>query len=150
MAASVVGLVGAASIVGKIGGGWLIDRFERELVYICGIAIMLASIAALAAIGREAPAWAIYGYAVLLGVGYSATASITPAMISDRFGGPHFGTIIGVLLIGSSVGSAVGPWLAGFLFDHTGSYMLAFGIAAACGILTAAAGWRAWVLRVRA
>ena len=150
MAASVVGLVGAASIVGKIGGGWLADRFERELVYICGIAIMLAAVAALALMSRLPPAWAIYGYAVLLGVGYSATASITPAMISDRFGGPKFGTIIGVLLVGSSAGSAVGPWMAGFIFDHTGSYRLAFAIAAACGIATAAAGWQAWVLRLRA
>ena len=150
VAATVVGLVGASSIVGKIGGGWLADRFPRELVYLVGISIMLASIAALAAIGQQPSAWAIYGYAILLGVGYSATASITPAMISDRFGGPSFGTIIGVLLVGSSVGSAVGPWMAGFIFDSTGSYMLAFAISAACGLLTAAAGWRAWVLRLRA
>jgi MFS family permease len=150
VAATVVGLVGASSIVGKISGGWLADRFPRELVYIVGISIMLASIAALAAIGPHPAAWAIYGYAILLGVGYSATASITPAMISDRFGGPSFGTIIGVLLVGSSAGSAVGPWMAGFIFDRTSSYMLAFAIAAACGIVTAAAGWRAWVLRLRA
>ena len=150
MAASVVGLVGASSIVGKIGGGWLADRLERELVYICGIAIMLAAVAALAMIGPQPPAWAIYGYAVLLGVGYSATAAITPSMISDRFGGPNFGSIIGALLIGSSAGSAVGPWMAGFIFDHTGSYMLAFAIAATTGIVTAAAGWRAWMLRRRA
>lgn len=150
VAATVVGLVGASSIVGKIGGGWLADRFPCELVYVVGISIMLGSIAALAAIGPQPAAWALYGYAILLGVGYSATASITPLMISDRFGGPSFGTIIGVLLVGSSVGSAVGPWMAGFIFDQSGSYMLAFAIAAACGILTAAVGWRAWLLRLRA
>ncbi len=150
IAASVVGVVGAASIVGKTGGGWLSDRVEREFVYFAGIAIMVASVAALAAIGAAPAHWAIYGYAVLLGLGYSVTASLIPAMVSDRFSGPHFGTIVGVGLMGSAAGSAIGPWMAGYLFDHTGSYMLAFAIAAGCGVAAGAAGWRARTLRVRA
>jgi MFS family permease len=155
-AASVVGAVGASSIAGKIGGGWLSDRIERELVYMGGIAIMVCAVAALAALGGPfaagagAPArWAIYGYAVLLGVGYSATASLIPAMVSDRFGGAHFGAIVGVGLMGSAAGSALGPWMAGFLFDLTGSYLPAFAIAAGCGVVAGAAGWVARVLRVR-
>jgi MFS family permease len=94
--------------------------------------------------------WAIYGYAVLLGVGYSATASLIPAMVSDRFGGRHFGTIVGVGLMGSAAGSAVGPWMAGYLFDLSGSYMIAFAVAGSCGIVAGAAGWQARRLRVRA
>jgi MFS family permease len=150
VAASVVGVVGFASIVGKTGGGWLSDRVERELVYVAGVVIMLGAVAALVALAGAPAPWAIYGYAVLLGVGYSATASLTPAMVSDRFGGPHFGTIVGVGLMGAAAGSALGPWMAGFLFDRTGSYMLAFAIAAGCGLAAGAAAWRARVLRVRA
>jgi MFS family permease len=149
VAASVVSVVGASSIVGKTGGGWLSDRVEREFVYLAGIGIMVAGVAALAALaGRPAP-WAIYGYAVLLGLGYSVTASLIPAMVSDRFSGPHFGTIVGVGLFGSALGSAIGPWLAGYLFDRTGSYMPAFAIAAGCGLAAGAAGWRARALRVQ-
>ena len=147
IAASVVGVVGVSSIAGKIGGGWLSDRMERELVYLGGIGIMVAAVAALAALAAAPAPWAIYGYAVLLGVGYSATASLIPAMVSDRFGGRHFGTIVGVGLMGSAAGSALGPWMAGYLFDLTGSYMLAFAIAAGSGVAAGAAGWRAWVLR---
>ena len=150
IAASVVGAVGASSIAGKIGGGWLSDRLERELVYLGGIAIMVAAVAALAALAGAPTPWAIYGYAVLLGVGYSATASLIPAMVSDRFGGLHFGAIVGVGLMGSAAGSALGPWMAGYLFDRTGSYMLAFAIAAGCGIVAGAAGWHARTLRLRA
>jgi MFS family permease len=149
IAASVVGVVGASSIAGKIGGGWLSDRFEREFVYVGGIAIMVAAVAALAALAHTHERWAIYGYAVLLGVGYSATASLIPAMVSDRFGGRHFGTIVGVGLMGSAAGSAVGPWMAGYLFDVSGSYMVAFAVAAGCGVLAGAAGWYARMLRVR-
>jgi MFS family permease len=150
VAATVVGVVGFSSIFGKIGGGWLSDRMEREVVYAGGIAIMVASAFALLAIGTASSVWAAYGYAVLLGVGYSATASLIPAMLSDRFSGRHFGAIVGVCLIGSSTGSAVGPWLAGMLYDATSSYTAAFLIAAACGVIAGAAGWRARALRIRA
>jgi len=150
VAASVVGVVGAASIVAKVGGGWLSDRVERELVYVCGIAVMLAAVASLAALPHAPALWAIYGYAVLLGAGYSVTASLLPAMVSDRFGGKHFGAIVGAGLMGSALGSAAGPWIAGLVFDLTGSYMPALAIAAGCGALAGAAGWRARQLRVRA
>jgi cyanate permease len=51
--------------------------------------------------------------------------------------------------MGAAVGSAFGPWLGGSLYDATGSYTLAFIIAASCGVLAAAAGWRARTLRRR-
>lgn len=150
IAASVVSIVGLASIVGKTGGGWLSDRMQREVVYVAGIVVMLGAVAALAAIGESPASWSIYGYAVLLGLGYSVTASLIPAMVSDRFGGPHFGAIVGVGLMGSAAGSAFGPWIAGYLFDRTGSYAIAFAIAAASGVAAGVAGWRARMLRMGA
>ncbi|HZN85320.1 MAG TPA: MFS transporter [Burkholderiales bacterium] len=150
VAASVVGVVGLSSIVGKTGGGWLSDRMDRERIYLAGIAIMVAAVAALAALAGDPARWAIYGYAVLLGLGYSVTASLIPAMVSDRFSGPHFGAIVGMGLLGSAAGSALGPWMAGAIFDATGSYRIAFAIAAACGVAAGAAGWRARTLRLRA
>jgi MFS family permease len=149
VAASVVGMVGLASIVGKTGGGWLSDRIEREGVYVAGIAILVASAFALLSLGTVPSRWAAYGYAVLLGLGYSVTAAITPVIVSDRFSGPHYGAIVGVGLMGTAAGSAVGPWLAGTLYDATGSYTIAFLIAAACGVVAGAACWQARRLRRR-
>src|SRR5688572_2964635 len=146
-AASVVSVVGLASIFAKTGGGWLSDRVERELVYVAGIAIMVASAFVLLALGASPTRWGAYGYALLLGVGYSVTASLTPAMVSDRFSGRHFGAIVGIGLLGAAVGSALGPWMAGRLYDTTGSYTLAFMLAAGCGAISAAAGWRVRSLR---
>jgi MFS family permease len=148
-AASVVGVVGLASIVGKTGGGWLSDRIEREGVYVAGIALLVASAFALLALGEPPSNLGAYGYAVLLGIGYSVTAAITPVIVSDRFSGPHFGAIVGVGLMGTAAGSALGPWLAGRLYDATGSYTVAFLIAAGCGVIAGAAGWRARQLRLR-
>jgi MFS family permease len=147
VAASVVGVVGISSIVGKIGSGWLSDKIEREFVYIGGLAIMVASVGVLAAAGAASSQWIAYAYAVMMGLGYSVTAAITPLMASDRFSGAHFGAIVGFGLFSASVGSALGPWLAGWLFDQTGSYALPFAIAAGGGTLAACVGWTAWKLR---
>ena len=147
VAASVVGVVGLSSIFGKTGGGWLSDRVERELVYVSGIAVMVAAALALLLIEGDSSRWGLYGYAVMLGIGYSVTAALIPTMVSDRFSGPHFGAIVGAGLTGSAAGSAVGPWLAGTLYDATGSYTIPFLIAAACGVLAGAAGWYARKLR---
>ena len=147
VAASVVSVVGLASIFAKTGGGWLSDRVERELVYVAGIAIMVSSAFVLLALGATPTRWGAYGYALLLGVGYSVTASLTPAMVSDRFSGRHFGAIVGIGLLGAAMGSALGPWIAGRLYDTTGSYTLAFMLAAGCGVIAAAAGWRVRTLR---
>lgn len=148
-AASVVGVVGVASILGKTGGGWLSDRVERERVYCAGIAVLVLAVGALLWVGRHPSTGGAYLYACLLGIGYSATAALTPAMISDRFSGPHFGTIMGMALLGSAAGSAFGPWFAGHLFDLTGSYQLPLRLAALAGVLAGAAAWVARLLRVR-
>ena len=149
-AASVVGVVGVASVVGKAGGGWLADRFEREVIYVICLAILVAAVGALALVGAVPSRWGAYVYAVMLGMGYSATASLTPVMVSDRFRGSRFGVILGMGLLGSALGSAFGPWMAGRLFDATGSYAIPFVIAAASGVLAGAAAWHARALRRRA
>lgn len=149
-AAAVVGVVGAASVVGKIGGGWLSDRIDRELVFAASIAVLVASVFALHQAGERGSVPIAYLYAVMLGIGYSATAAIVPAMISDRYRGRHFGSILGIGLCGSAAGSATGPWMAGHLFDVTGSYELPFMIAAGCGFVAASAALIARSLRNKA
>ncbi len=149
VAASVVGVVGVSSIIGKTGGGWLSDHVERELVYVGGVAILIGAVGALMLVGATSTTWGAYVYAVMLGLGYAVTAALTPAMVSDRFRGPHFGAIMGVGLFGSATGSALGPWMSGYLHDLTGSYRLPFTIAATSGLLAGAAGWMARTIRRR-
>ena len=128
-AASVISVVGAASIVGKTGGGWLSDVLARETVYVLGMASMTASLGLLWMVSVAPRPGRTYGYAILFGLGYAVTASLVPAMVSDRFRGPHFGAIFGVSQIGSALGTALGPWLAGWTFDATGSYAMPFTLA---------------------
>jgi MFS family permease len=112
-----------------------------------GIAILVSAAFALLSIDESAGPWGPYAYAVLLGLGYSVTAAITPAMVADRFSGRHFGAIVGAGLMANAAGSAVGPWLAGRLYDASGSYAVAFTLTGASGAVAGFAAWRAWHLR---
>jgi MFS family permease len=140
-AASVISVVGASSILGKTGGGWISDHLSRELVYALGMIGMIFGVGVLWLVALAPSPWLALGYAVLFGVGYSVTAFIVPAMMSDRFRGPHFGSIFGATQVASALGSALGAWLAGRIFDATGSYAIAFVLAAAAAAVAALSVW---------
>ncbi len=140
-AASVISAVGASSIVGKTGGGWISDHLSRELVYALGMIGMIVGVGVLGLVALAPSAWLALGYAVLFGLGYSVTAFIVPAMMSDRFRGPHFGSIFGATQVASALGSALGAWMAGRIFDATGSYVIAFSLAAAAAGVAAMSVW---------
>jgi MFS family permease len=144
VAASVVSVVGLSSMLGKAGGGWLSDLLGRRLLYTVGIAAVAAAIGALGLISLHPYAPVAFGYAILLGVGYAIPAATTPVLVRDVFPGRHFGTIFGTLQVAGALGGATGPWVAGRLFDATGSYGAAF--STALGVLGLAAG-ALWAIR---
>ena len=146
--ATVVSIIGISSILGKTGGGWLSDLVEREKVFVTGNIIMVLSVFTLFLSGTTASVAMAYIFAIFLGVGYSANAAIAPAMMSDHFSGSSFGSILGVGLFGSAAGAALGPWMAGELFDQKGDYSLAFCLAILCGVLAAVSGFGVKVLKL--
>lgn len=147
VAASVVSVVGLASIVGKAGGGWFSDRVGREVTYTLGMISVVASVGMLGVIAVAPGPLPAYVYGALVGVGYSVTAPLLPALISDVFRGRHFGAIFGMLQLGNALGGALGPWLAGRVFDTTGSYRGALiGAVISASVATVAL----WISRLRA
>lgn len=148
--ATIVSIVGFSSIVAKIGGGWLSDRIDREIIFIISTMILLGSIGMILWVGAHPSLMGAYIFGALLGVGYSAVAAITPAMVSDRFSGKYYGTIVGFGMLGSAMGSAFGPWMAGALFDMTGSYTIPFLLAAFSGLITLIAAALAYRMRLNA
>jgi MFS family permease len=137
VAASAAGLVGLSSVFAKVGSGWAADVVGRRRTFVAGMIIVLASISLLSVIARSPHGPGVYVYGILMGIGYAATVPIMPAVISDVFGGARFGSIFGALHLANAMGGAVGAWLAGTVFDATGSYRISFltaGVAAALAI----------------
>jgi MFS family permease len=140
-AATVGGIAGLTSIIAKMGWGVLSDRTGREPAYTMSFACVVASVGILALAGRYPDSSLLYLYAVLIGVGYAGTAPLTPAAASDLFGGPSFSTIFGTLHTVLTAGGAFGAWVAGQIFDQTGSYALALWLALGNAILAPALMW---------
>ena len=68
----------------------------------------------------------VFPAAVFFGFGYGGTTTVFPAIVGDRFGREHVGAIVGLLFAGAGSSAAVGPFMAAWIFDRTGSYRWAF------------------------
>ena len=121
-AATLGGIVGLASIAGKIGWGALSDRTTRPLAYGLAFLCVSASIGGLVLAGRHPASLFPYLYAVLIGVGYAAMAPLPPAVANDLFAGPGFSMIFSTMYMVGGLGLATGTWIAGWIFDTSGSY----------------------------
>jgi len=126
--ASIFGLTGLLSVVGRIGFGIAADRIGRATS--ATISYGCTAVGTLCLLGLEVwpHAAALYAYAIFFGLGFGARGPIITAMASQLFPG-RFGAIYGLLSVGNGIGGGVAPWFAGLVHDLTGSYRLAFLIA---------------------
>ena len=148
-AAFALGLVGLFSIVGQIALGHLSDRVGREWAWTLGGLGFIGCYAALLLLPTHPTPAMLYAMVVSQGlVGYGL-ASVFGAIPAEIFQGRHYGTIFGTLNLGGNAGAACGPWLAGAIYDRTGSYTAAFWVAIAACLVSVAAIWLASPRRVR-
>src|SRR5207344_805691 len=138
------------AIPGQIAFGHLSDRIGREWVWTIGnMGFVLCCVSLI--LLREVPTEMLL-YAMVLAqgtLGYSLT-SVMGAIPAEIFEGRHFGRIFGCVMLGAILGGAAGPYLDGVLYDATGTYALAFWIAAGSSAISSAAIWLAAPGKVRA
>ena len=70
--------------------------------------------------------WAFYIFGALFGFGYGGMVASQSPIVADLFGMRSHGVILGVVTTSATVGGAIGPVVAGYIFDLKGSYQLAF------------------------
>jgi MFS family permease len=112
-------LLGCAVLIGRLGTGYLLDRFFAPRIAAIFFACVAAGIG-LFLKGGETP-WAFAG-AFLVGLGLGAEVDIIPYSIGRYFGLRAFAQICGVAFACFILAGAVGPLLMGAGFDLTGSY----------------------------
>lgn len=136
VAANIYSVFGVAFILGTLCG-FLSDRFGREKVFIPSCLLSAGAISLLFLIRDASHLWMPMLFAVCFGLGVGAAGPVFYSAAADLFQGRHFGVILGTITFGFSIGGAIGPPLAGFIHDKTGSYFPAFFII--LGSLVAAA-----------
>jgi MFS family permease len=76
-------------------------------------------------------------FAAVMGLTWLGTVPLTSGLIAKVFGTRHLGTLFGVVFLSHQLGSFLGAWLGGFVFDVTGSYSLIWGATALAGLFAA-------------
>ena len=128
--ALVIGLVGVGSTLGRFAVGSVADRYGRLFVYVCAfVGVVLSFFVWLLSSGL----WSLSFFALGFGSFYGGFVALAPALTVDFFGTRTAGGIIGVLYSSVGIGTLIGPWFAGFVFDQLGTY----GYAIAAGELAA-------------
>jgi MFS family permease len=128
LASLLFGLMGVTRSVGGLFWGPLSDRIGRGacVIIICTISVIgLGMLLAASWLAEEAfglRLLLLVGYLGTFGIGYNGMSPVYASTVSDHFSGKNLGTILGLLDLGFGLGSALGPWWAGWMFDAYGSY----------------------------
>ncbi len=128
-AALIFALAGMSTSIFRIFWGWISDHIGREKAYTAGMLCLFLGVLSLLlmdSLGNEA---FMYTFAFFFGMGWGATAPLFMATAADLFKGRIFGLIYGIVEGTMNFGGAIGSWVAGFIFDQTKSYRLAFMLA---------------------
>lgn len=128
-AASVYGVTQVGSGIGRLSFGVLADRWGRGRTLALSFAMSIGGIGSLLLVQDPSAVGFLYAFVLLFGVSFGARGPIMTAMSAGHFGGPNFGTIFGGVSLAHGMGTALGPWAAGVLFDRTGDYRVTFGLA---------------------
>lgn len=128
-------LIGLFNVFGSYVWGWLGGRYTRKYL----LSLLYFTRAALVAVFIALPLspLSIYLFAATIGFLWLGTVPLTSGLIAHIFGVKYLATLSGIAFLFHQIGSSVGIWLAGYLFDATGSYSLMWLLIIVMGVLAA-------------
>lgn len=122
-AAGVLSTIGAVSMVGRLVAGITIDRTGSKPIMVTCLFVLISSLLWLQV---SDSLWMLYLFACVYGLAHGGLYTSISPIVAEIFGITAHGTILGIVLFFGATGGAIGPLLAGTLFDITGSYEIIF------------------------
>ena len=122
----------SASIIVRLGFGWLGDTFSKKRSFATAAVIEAVGIFAFSQVHTM---WQIVISLAISGIGYGGVIPLRPALQTELFGRKAFGTHQGLLMIAVSIGSVIAPVFVGWVFDTTTSYRFAWLILAIVSLM---------------
>ncbi len=145
VAAGVLAAIGAVSISGRFLMGGAGDKIgEKSALFIC----LLFLLTALCWLQAVKALWMFYLFAVIYGFAHGGFFTLVSPLIARLFGTRSHGLLFGIVIFSSTLGGAIGPFMAGYIFDVTQSYKIVFlilaGLCTIALLLTASLKPIAW------
>jgi MFS transporter, OFA family, oxalate/formate antiporter len=135
VAAGILATVGGVSILGRFLMGGAGDKIgEKTALMIC----LLFLLTGLVLLQIAKTLWMFYLFAAIHGFAHGGFFSLISPLVARQFGTKSHGLLFGVVIFSSTLGGAMGPFMAGYIFDVTHSYAIVFSILAVLCIIALA------------
>ena len=141
-AATFYGVFGICFAIGNIAGA-LSDTMGRERFFVPTCLVCAGFVALYFLMQDASTPWLPILISIGFGLCFGAVPCVLNAALADLFHGRHYGKILGTMIMGFAIGGTVGPWLAGYLYDVTGTHTSIYVVIIVSLIAIAAMMWLA-------
>jgi MFS family permease len=125
-AASAFGTAGLLSIFGIMASGWAADRFGFRRTVTASFAATFIGILSLLVFSWTRAPWLVFVFMICFGAAMGARGPVVSSLAARHFGSLGFATIYGTMFAWMSTSGALAAFIAGWLYDVTGSYRAGF------------------------
>ncbi|RJL10285.1 MFS transporter [Paracoccus siganidrum] len=135
LGAVAISLIGLANIAGSILAGWLGKRYTKK--YLLAGIYTLRTVASAAFILMPITPASVVVFSLVMGGLWLATVPLTSGLVAYIYGLRYMGTLYGFVFLSHQIGSFLGVWLGGRLYDAHGDYMLVWWVGVGVGAFSA-------------
>lgn len=135
LGAAALSVIGFFNMIGTWACGWMGGRIPQQ--YVLGWLYFIRGVAIAMFFYLPKSELSVVIFAAAMGLTWLGTVPLTSGWIAKVFGTTHLGTLFGVCFFSHQVGSFLGAWLGGVLFEITGSYSVVWVLTAASGLMAA-------------
>ena len=135
VATTALALIGLFNVIGTYAAGSLGQRLPKR--FILSSIYILRSVAIVIFLSVPLTPWSVYIFSAVMGVLWLSTVPPTNAVVAQIFGVQYLSMLGGFVFFSHQIGSFLGVWLGGKLYDASGSYDVVWWIAVALGIFAA-------------
>ena len=122
-----------------LGAGALGDKFNKKYVL---STLYLCRAAAIAIFMMTPPSvTSVMVFAAMIGLFWLGTVPVTSALVMQMFGLKHVSMLLGIVFLSHQLGSFLGAWIGGYMFELSGSYDMVWWISVGLGVAAAALHW---------
>ena len=135
LGAAAISMIGLANIAGAIYAGWLGNRYSKK--YLLAGIYAARTVAAAAFILLPMTPGSVMVFSLVMGSLWLATVPLTSGLVAHLYGLRYMGTLYGFVFFSHQLGSFMGVWLGGKMYDLTGDYTMVWWIGVGVGAFSA-------------